>query len=606
MSFLSKNRIRAAQLFNDAYVYLSEKYKQSADLFTPASPFGQILSVVSNIGEMIFFYIEAAITELNILRARNTESIFGLSRLTGHDPLRGISATGVLELKIKPGGEDLFNGNFVRIENFSKVNCVNNSVTYFLDLDADFIKLEKTANTPKQVRIIQGEIDSQVFTGTGLPLQSFSIVVNEATDNNYVKVKVNGEIYTIEESLYDMGNNSPSCMLKTGISGGLDVYFGTGNFGKIPPAGSSIEVPYVRTVGSIGNIDTDKNLVFEFVDDGTDSTGGEVNLKDVVGISTIQAPNFGADNENPEFTRLIAPYASKSFVLANPTNYIYFLRKYGYFSVVNAYNTKNDQYLDDDNIVYLFLIPDVSKKLLSNQDYFNVPEEEFTLTQQEQERVKTLLNQSGQQLVTSDVRIVPPTVRKYAINIILRYVEGFDKREITNDIREKLSQYFLNVTRRDGVPRSDIVAIIESIQGIDSVNVYFISEANERAIRDGYYFVPIFGYDSVTQQRIIVENKKITINEGEDPMLGLDEFGDIKIAEEDLAIIRGGWYDRNENFYEELPNPNALSSLNVFFKESIPNDLYARIERNRFNTLVKKNQEEATTQINRNNSGAIN
>lgn len=606
MSFLSKNRIRAAQLFNDAYVYLSDKYKQSADLFTPASPFGQILSVVSNLGEMIFFYIEAAITELNILRARNTESIFGLSRLTGHNPLRGLSATGVLELKIKPGGEDLFNGNFVKIDNYSQINCINNSVTYFLDLDADYIKLEKTSNTPKQVRIIQGEIDSQTFTGTGLPLQSFSVVVNEATDNNYIKVKVNGELYTVEESLYDMSNDAAACMVKTGISGGLDIYFGTGNFGKIPPAGSVIEVTYIKTVGSIGNIDTDKNLVFEFVNDGTDSTGGEVSLKDVVGISTVQAPNFGADNEDPEFTRLIAPYASKSFVLANPTNYIYFLRKYGYFSFVNAYNTKNDQYLDDDNIVYLFLIPDVSKKLLSNQDYFNVPEEEFTLTTGEQDKVKTLLDESGQQLVTSDVRIIPPVILRYAINIILKYVEGYDKKEIISDIREKLSQYFLTINRRDGVPRSDLVAIIEGIEGIDSVNVYFISEKNEKAIRDGYYYVPVYGYDSVTQQRIIIENKKILIAAGEDPMLGLDEFGDIKIGEEDLAIIRGGWYDRNDNFYEELPNPDSLSSLNVFFKDVIPNDLYSRLERNRLNNLVKRTQEEGSTQINRNNSGAIN
>ena len=593
-------------MFNDAYVYLSDKYKQSADLFTPSSPFGQILSVVTNIGEMIFFYIEAAITELNILRARNTESIFGLARLTGHNPLRGLSAKGVLELKIKPGGEALFAGNFVKLNNFAKVNCVNNSSTYFLDLDADYLKLEKTSNTPKQVRIIQGEIDSQSFTGTGLPLQSFSITVNEATDNDYIKVRVNGELWTIEESLYDMGNNAFACMVKTGISGGLDVYFGTGNFGAIPPAGSTIEVTYVKTIGSTGNIDTNKNLIFEFEDSGLDSTGQDVDLKNVVGITVTEAPNFGADNENPEFTRLIAPYASKSFVLANPTNYIYFLRKYGYFSHVNAYNTKNDQYLDDDNIVYLFLLPDVSKKILSNQDYFNIPEEEFTLTPLEKDRVKTLLDESGQQLVTSDVRIIDPTVLRYALNIILKYVEGYDKTEVVNDIREKLSEYFLNINRRDSIPRSDLVAIVENVEGVDSVNIYFVSEANETAIKDGYYYVPVYGYDSVTQQRVVIENKKITLETGEDPMIGLDEFGDIKINEEDLAIIRGGWYDRNDNFYEELPNQNSLSSLNVYFKEAIPNDLYARLERNKFNSLVKKSQDANTTEINRNNSGAIN
>jgi len=35
-SFLFKSRIRAQQLYNDAYVYLSEKYQQASELFTPA------------------------------------------------------------------------------------------------------------------------------------------------------------------------------------------------------------------------------------------------------------------------------------------------------------------------------------------------------------------------------------------------------------------------------------------------------------------------------------------------------------------------------------------------------------------------------------------
>ena len=92
MSFFSKTRIKAIQLFSDAFEYLQRTYDQAIDVFTPASPFGQILTVVSNLGEIILFYIEAVATELNITRARNIESIYGLSRLTGHDPTRGISA----------------------------------------------------------------------------------------------------------------------------------------------------------------------------------------------------------------------------------------------------------------------------------------------------------------------------------------------------------------------------------------------------------------------------------------------------------------------------------------------------------------------------------
>ena len=75
MSFFSKTRIRATELFQDSFLYLQGKYEQSTEVFTPASPFGQILTVVANLGEMIFYYIESAITELNIYRARNIESM---------------------------------------------------------------------------------------------------------------------------------------------------------------------------------------------------------------------------------------------------------------------------------------------------------------------------------------------------------------------------------------------------------------------------------------------------------------------------------------------------------------------------------------------------
>ena len=77
MSFFSKTRIKATELFEDAFLYLQKTYNQARSVFTPASPFGQVLTVVSNLGELILFYIEASITELNIARARNIESIYG-------------------------------------------------------------------------------------------------------------------------------------------------------------------------------------------------------------------------------------------------------------------------------------------------------------------------------------------------------------------------------------------------------------------------------------------------------------------------------------------------------------------------------------------------
>ena len=586
MSFFSKTRIKATELFYDAFEYLQRQYDQAGEVFTPASPFGQILTVVANLGELIMFYIEAVATELNISRARNIESIYGLSRLTGHDPTRGISAQGIIGLRLNTSASTLVEGDYVQILNMAPLEISQNGLSYFIKFDSDYIRLEKTTRQFTNVQLIQGELEDQTFTGTGLALQSYNLTTKEPTDQYMVEVYVDGKKWKKVDSLYDMNNGEEAAMVKTSVNGGLTVFFGNNQFGQPPALGSIIKVTYIKTRGTAGNIGG-KNLDLKFKEPGTDPQGNDVDLNEVLSLNIVRNPMFGSDSEDPAFTRLIAPYQSNSFVLANPSNYIYYLSKYDYFSFIDAYNTKDDQYLDDDNIVYLFLIPDIAKKITSDTDYFSVSEDEFVMTADEKEMVYDILNQSGRQIVTAEVRINDPIVKKYALNIVLRYVDGFDKEEIHAEIRENLSTYFMTINRRDRIPRSDIISIIENVDGVDSVNVFFISAENEKAITDGFYVVPVYGTDPVTDQKVLIENKKVPLAEGEDPQLGLDEFGDVVIGPDDLAIIRGGWEDRNGTYYEPIPEKNTISSLNIFFKGAIPNNLYNKTQQSKFNDLKR-------------------
>tara|TARA_R110000850_G_scaffold34451_3_gene93065 strand:- start:3620 stop:5476 length:1857 start_codon:yes stop_codon:yes gene_type:complete len=602
MSFFSKTRIRATELFEDSFEYLARTYDQAQEVFTPASPFGQVLTVVSNLGEMIFFYIEAALTELNISRARNIESIYGLSRLTGHDPTRGISARGIIGLRLNTSAANLVSGDYVQIMNGAKLQIGQNGLTYFLRFNSDFIRLDKTTNEFVNVEIIQGTKDEQSFTGTGFALQSYNLTTKDPTDQYLVEVYVDGQLWKIEDSLYDMNNGEKSVMVKSSVNGGLSIFFGTNQFGLPPALGSRIRVTYIKTRGNAGNIGGNQ-LDLKFEDSGTDTSGEEIDLNEILALNITRNPMFGSDTEDPAFTRLIAPYQSNSFVLANPNNYIYYLSKYDFWSFIDAYNTKNDEYLDDDNIIYLFLIPDVAKKLTSDLDYFSVPEIEFTMTPAEKEMTYDILNQSGRQVVTAETRIVDPIIKRYALNVVIRWFENYDKDAIRIEIRKNLDEYFLNVNRRDRIPRSDIISIVENVDGIDSVNVFFISEVNEKAIEDGFYFVPVYGTDPITDQKALIENKKIVLAPGEDPQLGLDSFGDVVIENNDLAIIRGGWTDRNGTYYEPIPEANKISSLNVFFEESIVNNLYNKIQQEKYN---KTQRNRGTTIATGANSAGLN
>ena len=589
MGFFEKNRITAKDLVFQAFNFLATKYGQSRNLMTPASPFGQLLHVISELGELIFYYNEAAISEMNILKARNTENIYGISRLTGHNPTRGYAARGKIGLRLKPGGDAEFKGAYYVIPNFTKVISMANTMNYMIVFDEDFLRIDRGSSEFHEVQLIQGEYESQTFVSRGEDLQSFSAITKQLTDHNDVKVFVNGERWGLAESLYDMTRNERSCVVKTGINGGIDVSFGNEHFGAIPQDGAIIEVRYLLTRGSSGNLPSIDQVILKFEDSGYDPQGEEVDLNATTMIKTIMPPAFGSDAEEPRFTRMIAPTTSRSFVLANPGNYINFLRKYNYFSHVDAYTTFDDEYLDDDNVIYLFLLPDVTKKLTTDTNYFTIEEDEFILTSEEKESILVTLNESGRQMVTAEVNFVDPVIKKFSLTIVLRYFDKFNKQTIKTNIETKLGEYFLAVRRRDKIPRSDLVAIIEDLEGVDSVNVFFTSQENEEAIKNGYFMKNIYGYDPIKKRREVIETKKIMISAGQDPGLGIDEFGDIVIGPNELPLIRGGWENRDGQYIEEYPTEGKSSSLNVIFREKINFDIYNQINANKLKEIKNNN-----------------
>jgi hypothetical protein len=305
---------------------------------------------------------------------------------------------------------------------------------------------------------------------------------------------------------------------------------------------------------------------------------------------------MGADEENLSLTKLIAPLASKSFVLATPENYEYFLSKYGMFSYLDAYNTTDDGYLDDDNIIYLFMLPDVKRKLTNNQDYFSLPVDEFFFSQDEKTAILTTLEKSGQQMVTTEVQIVNPEVLRFRMDIKVRYFENYTKQDIFTEIRSKVSDYLMNITRRDRLPKSDIIAIIESVNGVDSVNVRFVSETEEIARKNGYYTVTSTTVTPSTptlqdvgngQSKFVFFKKtvtKTTVNFApNDPLpesvIGLDSFGDIILGKEQVALFRGDWNDRDGVKVLDNALLGEQAALSVYFDEPArPNTIFSTIQ----------------------------
>jgi len=556
-------RIRFDQLYQDARAYLQSRYEQADQVFSTASPYGQLLQVMLDLGRLVFYYIEDSLQETNIVTAQRPNSIRGLARIAGHNSTRPIAASGTLRLSYNGSTLDMY-GNTAIIPNYTTLLCQTNGLTYTIILDQEAVALELSGKKSIDVVAYQGSIETQSFTGSGEELQSFNTAPkkNFNIDNFYVKVYVNNEEWPKYESLYDMSFEAAGCIVKTGIDSGIDIYFGNGYFGKIVPLGAVVRIEYLTTSGSAGNIFSDNQPAYKFLDSGYDIAGGELDLNKIIKISTEVSMNFGTDSEPLFLTKLLAPKVSRAFVLANVNNYVYFLQKFNFFSVIDAFNTLGDENLEDDNTIYLFLVPDVNKRKSSADNYFTVPISLFRLTDAEKTKIYDLIEKSGQKLMTVVNKIIDPTFSRYVMFVNITAFEGFNKDIIRQQIISKCSDYFLSNRRRDRIPKSDLISVIETIEGVDSVNVYFVSEKNEAY-------------------------KKDPTNAEKDD-IGLDEFGDIIIDRGELPIIRGGWTNRYGEYFNPGIDAGKPSTLNITFsKKDTPKTLNMELHRVEVNNIKK-------------------
>jgi len=594
--FLSTARIRANEMITDTQSYISRIYGRAGELFTTASPFSQILSVLSSLTEMIFYYIEDSTVEQNILTAQNPESIYGLSRLAGHDSFRGASAIGEIQVRLNTSAGNDIGGDALNIPANTIIKAEKNMLEYILRTNNDQFRIEKSNPNYITIPVIQGKIETQIVTGTGESLQSFNIITKGNTDHHSVRVSVNSELWTKYDSLYDMKFGTKGYLVKTGITGGLDIYFGNGSFGMIPVEGASIEVEYLITDGANGNLTGSKDLRFKFITEGFDSLGDTFDLNNMLEANFTTAPKMGANPESTELTKLIAPLQSHSFVLATPENYEAFLSKYGMFSYLDAYNTTDDGYLDDDNVIYLFMLPDTKKKLSKNNDYFNLSVDEFFFSEDEKNGILSTLENSRQQMVTTEVKIVEPKVQYFRMDVKVRYFEGYNKTNLHTEIRAKISDYLINITRRDRLPKSDIIALLEGVEGIDSVNVKFTSEKEETARRLGYYSVdtvtvtpstPVLEEIGNGKQKYVFFKRTVVTNQVNfepgaalpEAVINLDSFGDIILEKEEVALFRGGWMDRDGIMVPDEAKMGEIAALSVYFDEpAVPNTVFSRLQ----------------------------
>ena len=151
---------------------------------------------------------------------------------------------------------------------------------------------------------------------------------------------------------------------------------------------------------------------------------------------------------------------------------------------------------------------------------------------------------------------------------IISYSDATDD-SVNSQILDKISEYFLNLTRVNRIPKLDIIKQLSLISDIHSVDIKFISKKNEDYHKENIISIKnkIENYDTSYNNDISIKKSS---SYDQTKTLGLDPvLGDILFEPDELPIIRGGWFDRNDIYYSSDINSNQLKSINIITKNKI-------------------------------------
>jgi hypothetical protein len=568
--------VKFQELTDNVNTWIKDLYNKSDLNLSPASPYGHILQAVNQIYESSILYLKNVTAQFDINNPNNTNAkmVRAMARTGGYNPSRSISATGTIALQLRPGVEidEIPSGELI-IQNGTKITATSNGLDYYIDLGGAEQATYKLAKGKKiYLPVVQGKIEKQTFTGNGQQNQSVAIQLpNDQTAEQFrTVVRVDGDLWNDEAHLYDMLKDQKSWYGRTGIDSGLDVYFGTNDFGTIPQIGDNIEITYIVSDGSLGNIPAKIPDDFTFTDDAYDGFGSTVDIAQNFIIFIEDEIGLGADAETTTFTKAILPYVSRNFVLARPEQYIFMLKRLNVFSQIDAFTTEKGSDMDDgdpndDSVVYIFLVPNISLFLTGGNSYFDLDLNAFFLEPSEKTKVESYLRTQGILCVGTSLKILDPIITNYVVNVHLRFFEDAIEDNVRAEVLNNLSNFFGNLERRGRIDKSAIIKIIEEIDGVDSVMVDFVSKSNETYHKEFEDFKENVMRDNpnVNPDTIVMDGYEPNKVVGLDPVLG-----DIIYTKNELPIIRGGWQTRDGVYFNETPQTTGLGSVNII-KEGV-------------------------------------
>ena len=252
-------------------------------------------------------------------------------------------------------------------------------------------------------------------------------------------------------------------------------------------------------------------------------------------------------------------YNSRALVLADPKNYKVLLNRFSFVGYNRTWSNEGSL------IVNSIILKNYKQLIEKGRDYFNLKMSDLFLSDSQKKSIKNYISNSGQQLAGVTYKIEDPEICKYAVYANLKMKEiQYDKSSVEQAIRDKVGEFFTNVQNDMFIPKSDIISVIKSASdAIDGVDLYILGEKNEKAIIDKYYINKVNTFN-ISKGMYDVKEEMVYVNDGENPCIGFDEYGNIYLDNNDqFPVLMGGWSFRSsgpgeEPQYTTISNPLIL------------------------------------------------
>lgn len=504
--------------------YLSKTLPDFNTSYGNSTVFGQIINVISSTVQNVVLYIEDAFTEQNVYTAQRKKSIYGLAALSGYQPSLGKAAGVQLKLTYIPTNSQNLN---LIISNHETFTCTQNGLQYNAILPQNMVVLSvEKNNSAKYIYVVQGRFETQTFVSAGGAYWTQNFTFNGNMDPDYMEVRVNNELWEYKDSFYDMDPDGKQYTYKVSYINGVDLVFGNDIHGRALGPDDVITVSYLLHDGELGNLDSHQETYFVFNNELSDISGSKVDGNTIFNVSfaTDDAVISGSNSETKEQVRQNIGLNSRSLVLASPENYKNFINKFSFCGYNRTWSERGSM------IINSIIMKNYKLQLKDGKDYFNLKESDFSLSDVQKSSIINALEKSGNQLAGTVYNIIDPKLCKYALYLYIKPKtdKDYDRDYMSNQIRQLIGEFFADVNSDIYIPKSDIVNLIKNnVEGVDGVNAYFLSEMNETALQTKQY---------------VVDNEVVTLSEGENPNLGLDNHGNIYLeSDNQFPVLMGGW-----------------------------------------------------------------